>query len=145
MDKEQHEYLSKKEIGYLAALVDLQGTFYIYEDSKDKSSFPELNLQIVVSSPDRNLLLFWKAKTGLGSVQISSYGYHWRTSAAMAEKLLRLVENDFLCAHTQEQARVALDFRKTFGSDRPLDEETVELRRYYRRVMLDLGEGGQNR
>lgn len=140
MDKEQHEYLSKKDIGYLAAMVDQNANIYIFEDPRDRRANPEINLQVIVRSPNFDLLNLWKAKTGLGSIHLSSFGYHWRCHALTGEKLLRLVVDDLLCAPIQERARIALEFRKTFAVDeRPLSEATLEKRRYYRRVMMELG------
>lgn len=141
MDKEQHEILGKKEIGYLAALVDLQATFYIYEDPRDSRPNPEINLQIIITSPDYELLSYWRAKTGLGSVHPNSRGYHWRLSAATAEKLLRLVDGHLMTAHTQAQARIGLDFRKTFTGSGVLDEGTIAKRRWFRKMMMELAIG----
>lgn len=137
--------LSDIELGYLAALIDLQGTFYIAEEiKKGRSDTPLHSLQIVVTLSDLQALQFWRVKTGLGSIHRSaSYKggqtWHWRISALSAETLLRMVHHRLMVK--REQARIALEFRSTFEKRQPwgaLQDEVVQLRRAYRRAMLDM-------
>lgn len=136
--------LSELDLGYLAALIDTQGTLYISEEFKKHSPNPQHTLTVVVTLTDLQVLAFWRSKTGLGSLQRSmnrknGTTWHWRINAHAAEALLKLVHGHLMIK--REQARIALEFRGTYVKRNPqelLDEATIGLRRAFRQAMLDM-------
>lgn len=132
--------LKEIEIGYLAGLIDSNGTFYISEVSpRANRTSPELNFTLVIYSPDRKLLHYWIARTGMGSLhRTGKDGWHWRLSAFSAEMILRVVYEHLMTQ--KDKARLAMLFRGTFNGPRrtELEDEVVTMRQEYRAAMLSL-------
>ena len=145
--------LSETDKAYLAGFIDGEGCISIQKIARQaKGATPVYTLALVIASCDKDVLMYWREKTGLGAISTRKAqrencrdGHLWGIRSAQAVSLLKEVYPYLMLK--KEQADIAFQFQATMRPDSnwgnrkvgrgglPVSPEVVHQRERYKQAL----------